>query len=240
MEKKAIIIGASSGIGNTLARVMSAEGYTLGITGRRRNLLDELERALPGKTFVRDFDIVQTDTAMKALEKLISDMGGVDLIVINAGVGHLNPDLHWQKELIVLDVNVRGFAAMANVAFNYFKKQGKGQIVGISSLLALVGAGKSPAYSASKSFVSAYMDCLRRRANQLNLPLTVTDIKPGFIDTPMIADNPHAFWVSPTDKAAKQILRAIHAGRDHAYVTRRWCWIGWLMKILPDAFFTKF
>ena len=240
MSKKAIIIGASSGIGNSLARIMSAKGYTLGLTGRRRNLLDELARGLPHPSFISDFDLADVEASMQSLKKLIEDMDGVDIIVVNAGFGKTNKDLHWETELLTIDVNVRGFSAVCNVAFDYFKKKGSGHLVGVSSMLALVGTGQSAAYSASKAYVSSYMDCLRRRANQLNLPMTLTDIKPGFVDTPMTKDNPQMFWVSSSDKAAGQICKAIERKREHAYITRRWTLIGWLMKALPSFVFAKF
>lgn len=240
IHQKAIIIGASSGIGNALARQLSAAGYHLGLTGRRGNLLDELARNLPQPAVVRDFDIAKTESAIEEFKKLIDDMGGVDLIIINAGVGKTNPDLLWDDEKLVIDINVRGFTAMVNVAFNYFKKQGRGHIVGISSILALKGTGRAPAYSASKAFVSSYMDALRRRKARLNLPITVTDIKPGFIDTPMVKDNEYLFWVSPVEKAAQQIHSAIRRKKSRIVITRRWNIVAFLIHLLPDFIFYRF
>lgn len=238
--KKAIIIGASSGIGNSLARIMSAEGYVLGITGRRRNLLDELARSLPNQVHVSDFDLADVEISISSLNQLIEDMGGVDIVVINSGYGKQNPEMNWDTQLMTIDVNVRGFSAMANVAFNYFMKKGSGQIIGVSSIIGILGSGRAAAYSASKTYVSSFLDCMRRRVKQLNHKMIITDVIPGFVDTPMTKDNTNMFWVSSSDKAAGQILRAIEKKKNRVYVTRRWAIIGWLMHHLPRSFFYKF
>lgn len=236
--RKAIIIGASSGIGRELARVLAQDGYTLGLVGRRVDLLNALQRELPAPSFVRQVDVSQTSEAMGQMEGLIGEMGAVDLIVISAGVGFINTDLDWEKEKAAIDTNVSGFAAMANVAVRHFIRQSSGHLVGISSIAALRGSGASPAYNASKAFMSNYMEGLRQKMYKLKLPVIVTDVQPGLVDTAM-AQGEGLFWVAPPEKAAQQIYKVIRSRRKHAYVTKRWRSIAWLLKLAPDRLHRK-
>lgn len=238
MTKKAIVIGATSGIGKELAKIFSQHGYIVGLAGRRTHLLDELKNELPNNSFAKHIDISQTDKAIKQLEELVAEMEGADIIVISSGVGYVNKDLQWSPEKETIDVNVSGFAAMANVAIHHFLSKGSGHLVGISSIAALRGDGDAPAYSASKAFVSNYMDGLRKKVVKLGLSITVTDIQPGFVDTAM-AKGDGLFWVTSLPKAAQQIYNAIEKKRKHAYITKRWRLMGWLMKIMPGFIYNK-
>jgi len=230
--ERVIIVGATSGIGRELAVLLAQRGYALGLIGRRQALLDELQQSLPGQVLTSTIDVTQPATAMPALGELIERLGGLDLIIISAGTGFLNPALDWPDEQATIDVNVSGFAAMANVAFRHFYQAGRGHLVGISSIAALRGSPIAPAYNASKAFVSNYLEGLRMKALQRRLPITVTDILPGFVDTAM-AKGDGQFWVAPAAVAARQILRAIDRKASRAYITRRWRLIAWLMRLLP-------
>ena len=236
--KNAIIIGASSGIGRELAKILSQNGYNLGLTGRRQDLLISLQKELSTQSFVKQIDVSQESEAMKLLNELLEEMSGTDLIVINAGIGFINPNLNWKEEKETIDVNISGFTAMANVAVEFFSKKGSGHIVGISSIAALRGNGKAPAYSASKAFMSNYLEGLRQKFGKLGSPIAVTDIQPGFVDTEM-AKGEGKFWVAPPEKAARQIYEAIRKKKKHAYITKRWRIIAWVLKILPDRLYYK-
>lgn len=231
--KKAIVIGATSGIGRELAKILSRNDYIVGLVGRRVELLSELQKEIPTKTYIKRIDIAQTREAMDALEELIREMGGMDLIVISSAFGFRNPDLNWEREKETIAVNVSGFTAMANVAIKHCCKQGSGHIVGISSVAAIRGNRKSPAYNASKAFVSNYLEGLRQKVGKLGMPITVTCIQPGSVDTPM-AKGEALFWIAPPEKAAQQIFEAIRYKKDHAYVTKRWRIIAWLLKLMPN------
>lgn len=235
---KAIVIGASSGIGRELAMVLSRNGYIVGLTGRRVDLLEEIRGALPHPAFLKQMDVTDHSSSMATLEDLIGEMGGMDLIVISAGVGFINPELDWEDEKSTIDVNVAGFTAMANVAFRYFTQTGGGHLVGISSIAAIRGSGDAPAYNASKAFISNYLQGLRTKALKARLPIHITDIQPGLVDTAM-AKGDGLFWVAPPEKAARQIFRAIQRKTKHAYVTKRWALIACLLKVLPDCLYTK-
>jgi short-subunit dehydrogenase len=236
--KRAIVIGASSGIGKELAIILSRNGFAVGLMARRIDLLEELRSSLPNPAFSRQADISDHAQAMAVLGDLIEEMGGVDLVVISSGTGFINPDLDWAKEKSTLDVNVVGFAGMANVAFRHFVKAGRGHLVGISSIAAIRGSGGAPAYGASKAFMSNYLEGLRISARKAGLSIAVTDIQPGFVDTAM-AKGHGFFWVASPQKAARQIYDAIRRKARHAYVTKRWSVIGWLLKVLPDSIYSR-
>lgn len=238
MTKKAIIIGATSGIGKELARVLAADDYVVGIAGRRTHLLDELKEELHNKAFAKRIDLRDPENAMNQLNELIAEMGGVDLAVISSGVGFINHDLHWPPEKETIEVNVSGCTAMANVFMHHFLSKGIGHLTGISSVAAIRGDGSSPAYNASKAFISNYMQGLRKKVSKSGMPIVITDIKPGFVDTSM-ARGEGLFWVAPPQKAARQIYNAIKKKKRHAYITRRWRLIGWLLKIMPEFIYNK-
>jgi short-subunit dehydrogenase len=235
---KAIIIGATSGIGRELSEVLLREGYTVGLAGRRMPLLGDLKEKYPSRVFLRPIDVTQPVPAMDALDGLIREMDGVDVVVISSGTGFLNDDLKWAPEKETIDVNVAGFAAMANVAMRYFLSKGSGHLVGISSLAAIRGDCAAPAYCASKAFVSNYLEGMRKKAVKAGMPITVTDIQPGYVDTAM-AQGDNLFWVAPPRVAAEQIYDAIRKKRSHVYVTKRWRMVAWLLKALPDFVYNK-
>ena len=236
--KKVIIVGASSGIGKELAKIFSRRGCVVGITARRGELLEEVARELPAKSFARCMDVANPEAAVGIFEELVKEMGGVNVVVISAGVGFINHELEWKKEKDTIDVNVAGFAAIAASAMKHFFKQGAGQLVGISSLAALRGGADGPAYGASKAFVSNYLEALRLKARGMKLPITVTDIRPGFVDTAM-AQGEGLFWVASPEKAALQIFTAIEKKKKLAYVTRRWGFVAWLLKFAPDCLLAR-
>ena len=236
--KKVIIIGATSGIGKELANIFLQNGYVVGLAGRRSHLLDELKKNNPDHSFIKQIDLSLIDEAMNQLRELITEMEGVDIIVINSGVGFINKDLQWSQEKETIDVNVSGFAAMANVAIHHFLSKGSGHLVSISSIAALRGDGDAPAYNASKAFISNYMEGLRKKVAQAVLSIMVTDIQPGFVDTAM-AKGDGLFWVASPRKAAQQIYNAIEKKKKHAYITKRWRIIGWLIKVMPEFIYNR-
>ncbi|SIQ04872.1 SDR family NAD(P)-dependent oxidoreductase [Halanaerobium kushneri] len=236
--KKAIIIGASSGIGKELAEILSENNYILGLVSRREKLLVEIQKKLPKKSFVKSFDITSANSR-DYLEELIQEMNGVDLIIISAGRIFINHQLEFEKEKKTIELNVLAFTKMINTAYKYFSQKGEGQIVGISSVAALRGGYDAPAYHASKAFVSNYMEGLRIKAKKSKLPITITDIKPGYVNTRILVKE-NLFWVAEPEKAALQIYQAIDKKKDHAYITKRWTLIAWLLKIVPDFIYKRF
>lgn len=236
MSEKAIIIGASSGLGRELAIQMSAAGYELGLAARRIETLEALAEELPGKTVIRQMDVTDFETAQSVLIEIIRELGGMDIIVLNAGIGNKNFDFEWASEKNVIDVNVTGFCALLNTAYHHFVKQNSGHIVSISSIASLLPNPGSAVYNASKAFVSNYVRGIRLKLMSKGIPVYVTDIKPGYVHTPMTEGQKNMFWVSSVEKATRQTLHAIQKKKRLAYITRRWRLVAWLLKIIPDRF----
>jgi short-subunit dehydrogenase len=236
--KKAVILGASSGIGRALAKILAADGYALGLAARRLALLVELQQEIGGQAWVKQIDVADAREAMAQFADLIREMGGVDLIVISAGTGFINPDLDWDKEHETIAVNVAGFSAIANIAIHHFLKKGAGHLVNISSIAALRGSSSAPAYNASKAFESVYLQGLQQKIARLRLPIAVTDIQPGFVDTAM-AQGEGLFWVASPEEAARQIHQAIKKKKSHAYITKRWRLIAWFFEFAPDWIYNR-
>lgn len=238
MVKKAIIIGASSGIGRELAKILAANRYAIEAMARRTHLLEELRPQVRTPLRVWYIDISKVDAAMAILAQVIEEAGDVDLIVISAGTGHLNDELEWRLEDDTIMTNVTGFTAVANVAARYFLKRGSGHLVAISSIAALRGGRRSPAYNASKAFEMNYLEGLRQKVTKAGLPITITEIRPGFVDTEM-AKGGNIFWAASPEKAALQIHRAIRKRKTIAYVTRRWMLIAWILRVVPRFIYDR-
>ena len=230
--KTAIIIGATSGIGKGLAKVLIANNYKVGITGRRTELLEELKQENPDYFFIKTFDVKDTKTSVEKLEELVAEVGGLDLVIISSGTGDLNDDLDFAIEKRTIDTNVSGFTCVADWAFNYFEKQKSGHLVGITSIGGLRGSRQAPSYNATKAYQINYLEGLRQKARKLKLPIAVTDIRPGFVDTDM-AKGEGLFWVATVEKASRQIFKAINQQKKIAYISKRWRLVAILLKRIP-------
>jgi short-subunit dehydrogenase len=233
---KVIIIGATSGIGRELAKQYWQLGYTVAVTGRRQELLQELKDQYP--TIYTDCFNVQANEAVERVQSLITRMGGLDLLIYSAGYGEPSEDLIEEIEIDSTATNVMGFVKIAAFTFNYFRKQRHGQLAVISSVAALRGNSFAPAYSASKAYVSTYAEGLNIKTRKLKVDIVVTDIRPGFVQTKM-AKGQGQFWVAPVEKAARQIRAAIAARKRVAYVTKRWWLIACIMKSVPYWIYRK-
>lgn len=236
--KKIIIIGATSGIGRGLAEQYAQEDCLIGITGRRENLLKDICALDKDKLFYQVCDITHTKSCISSLETLVQEMGGMDILIICAGTGEVNPELSYQLEEPTLLTNVVGFTNISDWGFRYFEQQKSGHLVAISSVGGTRGSGVAPAYNASKAYQINYMEGLRQKATKLRYPIYTTDIRPGFVDTAM-AKGEGLFWITPVDKAVKQIKKAIHKKKKIAYISRRWKYVAVLFRNLPSAIYCR-
>jgi len=236
--KKAIVIGATSGIGKRLAEILAKDGYKVGITGRRTELLLDLQRQNPDAFVTRSFDISDAALLVDNLEELVSELGGLDLLVISSGTGDLNGTLDFQIEKRTIDTNVTGFTGIAGWAFNHFQKQGYGHLVAITSIGGLRGSREAPSYNASKAYQINYMEALTQKAAKTNNRIVVTDIRSGLVATAM-AKGKGLFWVMPVEKTVRQIYGAIKRKKRVAYVTKRWKVIAWALQQLPNFIYDK-
>lgn len=240
----AIVVGASSGMGRELAKIL-ARDYNVGLVARRIDRLKVLQEEIFQKdpaclTWVKHLDVTDAD-AMEQLVSFINEIGGLDLMVISITSF---PDLHDKTDLeaekLTLEVELLGFWKMAYVATQFFMQQGSGHLVGISSVDALRGNPACPIYSAAKAFVSSYLEGTRNRLHNKKFDsIFVTDILPGYVQTEGF-DAEHvkgAYWIATARDAALQIYDAIAAHQKQAYITRRWWLIGMLMHHLPDWLF---
>jgi short-subunit dehydrogenase len=239
---KVIIIGATSGIGKELAILFAKDNCTVGITGRRNELLQEIKLLYPDRIFTECFDVTGKEN-IQHIENLIDLMGGMDLLIYNAGYGDPSKTLDWKIEKQTVSINVNGFIEIVNFTFNYFVKQGYGHIGATSSIASKRGNSFAPAYSASKAFMSIYMEGLSLKARKFkkqnpNISIYTTDIQPGFVKTKMAKGNGQ-FWVAPIDKAVKQIYKAIKNKKRRVYITHRWALIAWIMKWIPYWIYRK-
>ena len=232
VRKTAVIVGASSGIGEALARRLHAGGWSIHLLARRENLLRSIAVSLGDRATAHVIDLSEIEPARAAFAALLEAIGDVHVVVVSAGTGDENPGLSWPIEKRTFDVNVVGFAAMADAAINHFREAGGGHLIGITSLAALRASGPAASYAATKAFQSTYLDGLRALGKASDAAITVTEIQPGFIDTAMMKA-PNPFWAISADEAAQQIQRAIRRRPKHAYVPRRWALVAWILRLLP-------
>lgn len=229
--KKAIIIGASSGIGKALARELVQNKYRVGITGRREAHLLELQKEQPEQIQIATFDTTEPN-AIEQLEALEKRLGGIDLFIISAGIGHLNLDYDYSLENETNQLNVVAFTRLVNWSMRYFEKQGWGHLVNISSVASRRGGRQAPAYSASKAYQSIYLEGMAQKVAYDKLPIYTTDVRPGFVKTAM-AKADKMFWVSSKEKAARQIFQSIQRKKRIVYISRRWVIIAWILERIP-------
>ncbi len=236
--KRAIIVGASSGIGWELAIQLDRADYQLGLMARREDHLLQLRQQLTGAHIVQTVDVTHCEQAQVQLQALIERMQEVDMVILNAGVGLREKALEWDSQCAMIDVNVRGFCAMAVVSMQYFEARGEGHLVGISSLAAHVSGSMMPTYHATKAYVSSYLEGLRARVGRKRLSITITTVEPGFVATPMVEGNPP--WMASVERAVAQMMTAIMRRKNHVYVTRRWRIVAWLAYVTPNSVLRKF
>jgi len=243
MMRRIIIIGATSGIGFELANLFIKEGDRIGITGRRCHLLDDLQKVFPSQVVTECFDVMGNEN-IAHLESLIKKLDGLDLLIYNSGYGEVSDSLDWKIDRQTTLTNVTGFVEIVNYTFNYFVKQGTGQIAATSSIAAVRENSQAPAYGASKAYMSMYMAGLYLKARNTKkrdskISIAITDVQPGFVNTKM-AKGKGRFWEASVEKAAWQIFKAIQKKRRKVYITRRWALIAWLLKWMPHFIIKRF
>lgn len=236
--RNAIIIGATSGIGKELARLLVDDGFKVGITGRRTELLESLKSENPASYFIKAFDVKDTKTAEEKLEELTTELGGLDLVILSSGTGDINDKLDFEIEFRTIETNVIGWTFIADWTFKYFEKQKYGHLTAISSIGGLRGSRQSTSYNATKAYQINYLEGLRQKATKLKEQIFVSDIRPGLVNTEM-AKGEGLFWVMPVEKTAQQIYKAIKKKKKIAYVTKRWKLIASIVKRIPVQLYDR-
>lgn len=244
--QRAIIVGASSGMGEALALKLAAQGCQVALVARREAELARVAASIagaqgaaakPALTYVHD---VREYADVPALfQQIAHDLGGLDLIVYAAGVMPLltEDEYAFEKDRLTFETNVLGGIAWLNEAAQRFERAKAGTIVGISSVAGERGRRGFPAYCASKAALNTYLEALRNRVGRHGV--RVVTIKPGPVDTPMTKELTKKPLLISADQAADEILAAARAGKRNAYVPGKWRPIMWVLRNIPSPLFQK-
>lgn len=230
--KRAVIVGATSGIGYEIALLLLQEGWKVGVSGRRKENLEALQALYPEQVCIRPFDI-RLPGAEKELEALIDAVGGMDLFLQSSGIGFQNYTLDPEIELNTLETNGTGFARMVTYAFRYFLKKGSGHLAAISSIAGTKGLGIAPAYSATKRFQNTYLDALEQLAHMHQIPILFTDIRPGFVATGLLNDGKRYPLLMTPAYAARKIVSALHRKKRVAVIDYRYRILVFFWRLIP-------
>ena len=201
-------MGASSGIGFEVARVLLERGWHVGLAARRVELFSELESKFAGQVSVARIDVT-TDESSNQLLELIGKVGGVDLYFHVSGVGWNNPELEMDYEMTTMNTNACGFTRMVDTVFRYMSDNGGGQIAAITSIAGTKGLGPAPAYSATKAMQAAYLQALEQLSNSRKLNIRITEIRPGFVKTDLIKGKPYPMLMDKEYVARKAVDAAL-------------------------------
>ncbi len=238
MNKKAIIVGASSGIGREVARLLLADGWTLGVAARREELLQELKASAPERVEVMALDVTTPDAGERLLA-LVQQIGGMDLYFHASGIGKQNRTLETDIELRTMDTNAVGFTRMIDTAYRYFAEKGEGHVAAITSIAGTKGLGPAPAYSATKALQATYLQALEQQAHSRGLKIRFTDIRPGFVDTALLNDSfPYPMLMRP-EAVARDIVRSIYRRRHVRVIDYRYRLLTFLWRLIPRSLWRR-
>lgn len=234
--KKAIIVGATSGIGREVARLLAKDGWQIGVAGRREELLQSLQSEFPvGQVKYAVLDITSSDAPV-CLQNLVDELGGMNLYFHSSGVGSQNADLEPEIEIRTARTNGEGFVRMVTWAFNYLKThatpENRGHIAVISSIAGTKGIGIAPAYSATKRFQNCYIQALIQLAHIQNLPISFTDIRPGFVATDLLRDA-HYPMLMKAEPVAREIIYALKHRKRIRIIDWRYRILVFFWRLIP-------
>ncbi|MBD5237033.1 MAG: SDR family NAD(P)-dependent oxidoreductase [Bacteroidales bacterium] len=237
--KKILIMGASSGIGRRVAEELASRGIMVGAAARNEKALAELKEKYPDTVVTEQIDITSFD-APERMQELIGKMGGMDIYFHVSGIGYENPDLDPALEAEVINTNAGGFARMMSNAYNYFKQNGgKGHLVGLTSVAGTNGIGDMAAYSASKRCAAQYMVGLEQRANDEDLDLKFTDIRPGWVRTPLLNDGKEYPMEMTLEECVPLVIRAIVKAPRVAVINWKFNLLVGLWRLIPTGLWVK-
>ena len=238
---KVFLTGASSGIGEALARAYARDGATLGLFARRADRLKTLQAQLGVASEVYAGDVRDLATLIVAAEDFITRHGVPDIVIGNAGISYgtqteVAADAAVFRE--ILDVNVMGLVNTFHPFIAPMKAKGQGSLVGIASVAGFRGLPGASAYGASKAAAISYLEALRVELHGSGV--RVTTICPGFIATPMTARNPYPMpFIIEADDAARRFKRVIAAGKSFAVVPWQMAIVGRLLRLVPNALYDR-
>jgi short-subunit dehydrogenase len=240
----ALIVGASSGIGEALARRLAREGYRVAVLGRRAENLQAICASLNAETgrqcaFPYSHDVTHYDSVPPAFQTVLRDLGRLDVVVYASGVQpavEVN-EYNFEKDRAPIETNVLGALAWLDQAALYFERQGSGHIVGISSVAGERGRVGYPAYQASKAAFSSFLESLRNRLTRHGVH--VLTVKPGMVETEMLRNIKRRMWVISPDQAAADIYRAIKSRKQVIFTPARWALVMLVIRNIPSFIFRR-
>ena len=242
MSRAVFITGASSGIGQALARHYASLGYTLGLVARRRARLDTLSNDLPTTTYLYPVDVRDRAALHAAADHFIEQVGHVDLVIANAGVSagtltECDEDFEVFEEIFA--INVLAMVATFEPFVASMTERGRGTLVGIASVAGVRGLPGAGAYSASKSAVATYCESLRLELKPKGID--VVTIAPGYVKSEMTAHNPYSMpFLLDGHVFAQRAAKAIAAKRRYAVIPWQMAIVARLMKQLPAWLYDRF
>jgi short-subunit dehydrogenase len=240
---RAIIVGASSGIGRAIALELAAAHAQMVLVARREDELGKVAeevRAAGGQATVRVHDVRHHDRAGAEFDAAVATLGGLDLFVYAAGILERvrEGEFDAAKDTRMLEVNLVGAVAWSDPAAALFQAQRSGTLMGISSIAGVRGRRGNPVYGASKAGLTAYFEALRNRLSRYGV--NVVTLKPGYVDTAMTHGQPGLFWLVSAQTAAKQSLAvAARGGSPDAFVPARWALVAAVIKCIPSFVFRR-
>ncbi len=235
--RKLIVIGASSGMGKKIATDFARLGWRVGIAARRKENLKSIKEMYPDRIEYMVMDVTAPD-AVERFHKLIRLTDGMDYLLFSAGSGWQNAELDEAKDRRTIDVNVTGFTRIVNAAYKYFKDNAgirKGHIAAITSVAGTKGIGVSAVYSASKRYQWNYLQALDQLAHIQHVDVAITDIRPGFVDTPLLVQGKDYPMEMSVAYVAPRIERAMIAGKRVAVIDSRWAVMCALWRCIPNV-----
>ena len=238
-DRRAVIVGASSGIGLEVARLLLAEGWLLGVAARREERLLALKAEAPERVEVMTIDVTSPD-ADQRLQTLIQRLGGMNLYFHASGIGKQNRMLEPEIELRTVETNALGFTRMIGAAYRYFAAQREGGILAaITSIAGTKGLGPAPSYSATKALQATYLEALEQQAHQRGLPIRIIDIRPGFVDTALLNDDfPYPMLMRP-EAVARDIVRSIHRRRHVRIIDGHYRILTFFWRLIPRCLWRR-
>ena len=239
LMKRVVIIGASSGMGQEVAKLLLAEGCQLGVAARREDRLQALKQLAPDRVVTATIDVTNAD-ATQRLCTLIDELGGMDLFFYASGIGKQNRTLTPEIELDTVNTNAMGFTRMIGEAYRYFAERGEGHIAAITSIAGTKGLGPAPSYSATKAMQNVYLQALEQQAYARKLNIRFTDIRPGFVDTDLLKGDFHYPMMLKPDSVARAIVSAIHNKRHIQVIDWRYAILTALWRRIPRPLWRRF
>lgn len=233
--KKVIVVGASSGIGEEVVKLLLNEGCILGIAARRLERLKTIQEKF-GSDRVKIIDLdVQEENASSKLNALIEEVGGMDLYFHASGIGKQNVDLDSELEVEISKTNCDGFIRLVTFAFNWFcEKKQKGHIAVISSIAGTKGLGVSPAYSATKAMQNTYIQSLCQLSKIRKANISFTDIRPGFVETDLLNKNKHYPLMMKKEKCAKLIIKGLKRKKRILIIDWKFKIVVFIWRLIPS------